>query len=123
MYIEDDLDDIDLFTDVLKSINKNISLLTYCDSQEALDFLLHTPVLPDYLFLDINMPGMNGRDALRYIKVNQRLEDLPVIMYSTARSSAEVAGIYADGALRYIQKANSMQDMETDIVGVLYRKA
>jgi len=55
-YADDDVEDCDLFTEALQQIDSEVKCITAKDGKEALDFLKLTYDLPDYIFLDINMP-------------------------------------------------------------------
>jgi CheY-like chemotaxis protein len=60
--------------------------------------------LPDVLFLDLNMPRKNGFATLGEIKRNSKLQDLPVIIFSTATNKEMIKQVFKDAAHYYIQK-------------------
>ncbi len=67
--VDDDRDDQDVFLDVLKDISSSINCATAVDGEEALNILKYNlPQVPDCIFLDLNMPRMNGRQFLKTIK-------------------------------------------------------
>ena len=59
-YADDDAEDCDLFTEALQQIDADIKCIVAKDGREALAYLQHTRDLPDYIFLDINMPFIDG---------------------------------------------------------------
>jgi CheY-like chemotaxis protein len=86
LFIDDDQEDFELFCEALKELMPDTHCLHKIDGKSALDYLLHQPVtdLPDCIFLDVNMPGMDGKECLERIKSVPNLKDIPVIMFSTS---------------------------------------
>jgi CheY-like chemotaxis protein len=82
--IDDDHDDFEIFSMALKEADPSVFCIYYDSAQEALAKLtdLSSPD-PDYIFLDLNMPGMNGLQFLESIK-KTKASHLPVIVYSTS---------------------------------------
>ena len=80
-----------------------LELIGYCrDGVEALEML---PVLnPDLIFLDINMPNMDGTSLLRRIKASPKLHDLPVLVVSSVNNAAKESELLKDGAFAVISK-------------------
>ena len=99
---DDDPEDIDFFKLALQEIAKDVKLTVAKNGLELLDFL--KVVIPDIIFLDINMPAMNGLDCLAQIRKQQSLDMVPVIIYSTAASKADIYKSYILGANRFIKK-------------------
>ena len=83
--IDDDSDDRELFAEALREIDPAIVCYFAADGQEAFEEL-STEVLsrPDIIFLDINLPEMNGWDCLRRLKSTNEYSSIPVCMYSTS---------------------------------------
>jgi CheY-like chemotaxis protein len=84
--VDDDQDDLELFCESVHRINPAIITITTRNGQEALHYLLSDVGLPDVVFLDINMPIMNGRECLRIIRGTPELKGLRVIMFTTSGS-------------------------------------
>jgi CheY-like chemotaxis protein len=80
--IEDDLDDVDFFCEAVKVIDPKIQCIFARDGVEALSILDNT--IPDLIFLDLNMPIMDGETCLMEIKKKEYLKEIPVVIYSTA---------------------------------------
>lgn len=119
LYIDDDEDDISIFREALRRISPSISFHPFDNGFDALNYLEQTSELPDYLFLDINMPKMSGKEILRYLKQNHRLKVIPVIMFTTSNFEHEVKAFYKDGASGFIHKGFSLDEIQADISGVL----
>src|ERR1051325_7487517 len=82
--IDDDADDQDVFLLALEAVDKSIRCHIANDGVEALQMLsVGKGFSPDYIFLDLNMPRMNGKQCLGQIKKIDCLRNIPVIIYST----------------------------------------
>jgi len=119
IYIDDDDDDISIFQEALERIDRSIVFQAFTNGFDALDYLEHANTLPDYLFLDINMPRMTGKEILRYLKQDQRLKVIPVIIFTTSNFEHEVKSFYQEGASGFIHKGFSITEIQADIAGVL----
>src|SRR5687768_12985763 len=102
LYAEDDPEDVDVFREAVKSIDPNIGCIFAKDGKEALDILENAIILPDYIFLDINMPLVDGRTCLSAIKSNKELRSIPVIMYTTSNRQNDITEFKRLGAADYI---------------------
>ncbi|MCE3226125.1 MAG: response regulator rcp1 [Bacteroidetes bacterium] len=104
---DDDEDDRFLFGTVLKSLPNTAKLSTIENGEKLMEYLnknyLH---LPDVLFLDLNMPRKNGSECLVEIKNNEKLKDLPVIIYSTSLNDDVADVLYNCGAHYYMRKTD-----------------
>jgi CheY-like chemotaxis protein len=96
--VDDDPDDFEFFFDAVKKIDQSIIVLKATNGQEALQILEDHVLMPDYIFLDINMPMMDGQSCLREIKANAKLKDIPVVMYSTTNNTSEISKYKMMGA-------------------------
>lgn len=103
--VDDDEDDCFLFQDAIEEMGSQISLATV-NTCEELMHMLHLPnrKLPDIIFLDLNMPGQNGKECLEEIRKHQNLKHIPVAIYSTSDSEKDIAETFQKGANLYIQK-------------------
>ncbi len=113
LLVEDDLDDQGFFVDAISTI-ENVELQHISNNGlEALYSLLHSPTLPDLIFMDINMPKMNGLECLAEIIKNPYLKNIPVIMLSTSGEQGAITG--ALGACAFIQKTETEALLRTKI--------
>ena len=111
--IEDDKDDQSFFIDALNEI-ENTSLYAIANNgQEAIDKLASSNILPDMIFMDFNMPVMNGIECLSEIIKNPLIRNIPVVMLSTATGQAERAREL--GAKAFIKKPSDGRMLRTKI--------
>jgi CheY-like chemotaxis protein len=116
---DDDRDDRHFFVRALKNIRMSTALKTVEDGQQLMDYLVDkSTILPDVLFLDINMPRKNGLQCMLEIKSKENLRDIPVIIYSTAVPDDVADIVYDNGAHFYIRKSDQFQ-LEKNISYVL----
>lgn len=102
---DDDLDDCQFFKEALEDIPSPTSLTTVNDGVELMQLLsTHSDHLPDALFLDLNMPRMNGLECLTEIKGDEKLKKLPVIIFSTSFNADMMKTLEERGAQHYIRK-------------------
>jgi DNA-binding response OmpR family regulator len=106
-YADDDSEDCELFTEALRQIDPEIKSIIAKDGREALAYLNNTRDLPDYIFLDINMPLIDGKKCLIEIKRSVKLNTIPVIMYSTTSDTNEIHEYYKLGAHDFLIKPNN----------------
>jgi CheY-like chemotaxis protein len=108
LLVDDDSDDTELFTEAVEAADSSVLFYSASDGKEALDKLSAKAILaPDLIFLDINMPEMNGWQFLRKLKGDDDLKDIPVIMYSTSSQATDFKNASANGALCFFTKPNS----------------
>jgi CheY-like chemotaxis protein len=119
LYAEDDPEDFEIFCDVLKEINPSVKCIHAKDGMAALEFLENSIILPDYIFLDINMPAMDGKSCLKHLKKDKRLNPIPVVIYTTSKNQHDVEMCKQLGAYDYIVKGNSFKESVDRISTVL----
>jgi len=96
LYAEDDPDDLLMIRQAFEKFDNIAQLLHASNGFEALEQLKKAKAeknLPCLVILDINMPGMNGRDALVRIRQSENFKDLPVVLFTT--SSSELDKVFA----------------------------
>lgn len=109
--VDDDEDDIKLFVEAVNSIDKNMGCFKAKNGEDALARLDELHMLPDVIFLDLNMPGMNGRETLEHLKKSERYKNIPVVIYSTSSSEQDKAETKKLGASDYLTKPDSFTDL------------
>lgn len=108
---DDDSDDTEMFCEAVASIDSSIICHCTVNGHEALKKLNDITEKPHLIFLDMNMPLMNGWKCLKLLKEDERYKDIPVIMISTSSHQREM-DIAADlGAICYIIKPNDFNEM------------
>jgi len=84
LLIDDDEDDRDVFTSAIATVSGCPNCITLEDAAAALQKLEEKLLTPDVIFLDLNMPKMDGRDFYLRIKAKQDLKDIPIVLFSTS---------------------------------------
>src|SRR5689334_2386508 len=102
LLIDDDSDDQEIFTWVIKSIDPLLVVDSATDGVAALEKLKDEHYHPHLIFLDLNMPRMHGLDCLKHIREISRLNECPVIVYSTSSNPQDIAKCRIAGANDYI---------------------
>lgn len=108
---DDDEDDREFFSEALSSVHPNYDLVMVNNGEKAIDFFSKNDYLPDFVFLDINMPKKNGIECLQFIKSRHPHAKFPVVMLSTSSASAVVDMSYQHGASIYIQKPSRFNEL------------
>jgi CheY-like chemotaxis protein len=107
LLVDDDPDDTDLFEEALKTLDKTIEFYSAQDCRQVMTQLKKREIRPEIIFLDINMPDMNGWDCLAILKGDQELREIPVVMYSTSSVNLDGRKAINKGALCFLEKPPS----------------
>jgi len=102
--IDDDIDDQEIFSYILSDAYPQADCVFANDGLYALEKLQDVSFNPSIIFIDINMPRLNGLEILKEIKQIKRLSQTPVYMYSTSNESAVVEQSRKLGATSFIKK-------------------
>lgn len=112
LIVDDDADDTELFIEAAKEIDETIECRTANNGQQALELLKNTAApLPDFIFLDIRMPLLDGKKCLFEIKKDERLKHIPVIIYTTSREVEESKELKQMGAVYFISKPGNAEEI------------
>ena len=109
---DDDKDDCLLFKDALDELPISVHLTTVHSGEQLMRLFNKNEKLPDILFLDLNMPRKNGFQCLTEIKQNEKLRELPVIIFSTSFDQDIVNLLYKNGAQYCIRKPNQFSQLK-----------
>jgi CheY-like chemotaxis protein len=102
---DDDIDDCIFFKEALGELVISTSLTTVHDGEQLMKLLTNEKTKPpQILFLDLNMPRKNGFECLSEIKQNNKLKNLPVVIFSTSFEQEVVNLLYKNGAQYFIRK-------------------
>jgi CheY-like chemotaxis protein len=110
--IDDDEDDREIFITVLMEIAPQISCSIAQNGHEALTKLVDGEVDPDLIFLDLNMPLMNGTQFLMQINRFHHLKKVPVVILSTSSDSDAKRKTFELGAKEFLTKPDKLSDWE-----------
>lgn len=103
---EDDEDDQFFFSDALAGLPFPTELTIVSNGHDAVEKLKHADKKPDIIFLDLNMPKMDGKECLKLIRTNQLYTTIPCIILSTSSAHTEIEETYCAGANLYMLKPN-----------------
>jgi CheY-like chemotaxis protein len=118
--IDDDIDDQELFVMALQEVDKDMACIIANDGIEALQKLKSdASFVPDYIFLDVNMPKMNGLQCLAEIKKLSHLKDVEVIMFSTSSDKNIVQKSKELGATDFQVKPAGLGLLIKKLAGIL----
>lgn len=117
LFIEDSDDDFYAAQRAFKKAAKN-PIRRCTNGDQAIDYLFHRgefsgpdrASVPGIILLDLNLPGLDGRDVLRIIKSDVKLHKIPVIVLTTSSDEKDIEQCYQDGANSYVQKPVEMQN-------------
>jgi len=127
--IEDSDEDFYTFMRTVQSIDAldptaiAYKLLRFDDGDEALDYLLRqedyeslqeTP-LPVAILLDLNLPSTDGREIIKIIKQDPRLQTLPIVVFTTSSNPKDIQTCYQNGANGYILKPMGSEQMHKTV--------
>lgn len=105
---DDDEDDRLFFVEAFEELKMQTKVAVYKDGVALMDALNQSDsVLPNILFLDLNMPKKSGLECLQEIKCNDRFKDIAIAIYSTSASEEDIEDTFVNGANIYIKKPSS----------------
>lgn len=115
LLVEDDAGDVELTREGLAAGEMFVNMQTVDDGIKALRFLRREEpyadaVRPDIILLDLNLPRMDGREALRQIKSDKHLRSIPVVVLTTSEADGDILECYDLGASCYISKPVGFDD-------------
>jgi len=117
--VDDDRDDREIFIEALAEIDNSLHCVTAENGEDAIRKLLSGAFIPNIIFLDLNMPRMNGRECLIEIKSIKTLEETPVIIYTTSSLQKEKEELVKLGASKFLTKPANFNDLCHSLKGVL----
>lgn len=119
LFIDDDEEDIDTFREALQESNLPYYCISMNNAENALTFLENSLTEPDFIFIDLHMPVVNGKDFLKILKTNPRYKNIPAIIYSTTKQKTEIEEVYSLGADYFVTKPPTFELMVHVITRIL----
>jgi CheY-like chemotaxis protein len=112
LLVEDNPAEVKITQRALRESEFPVELLVVQDGQEALDYLLRQGKhagdagwrCPDLILLDLNLPGLTGREVLERLRATPALRAVPVVVLTTSGRPEDIQDMYTAGANTYIQK-------------------
>jgi CheY-like chemotaxis protein len=114
-YTDDDEEDLDFFREIINLIDSRHVVVTQQNGEQLLNALLNPPPTPHIIFLDINMPGMNGFEILKRVRAINKHRELPVVMFSTTNSKEAIQTSMELGANYYVAKSGVFEKLKKSI--------
>ncbi len=111
LLIDDDEDDQEFFLEAIAEVSQEVTCTTFYNASDALNKLKNGALKPDVIFLDLNMPIMNGLQFLAEIKQQPELQHIPVLIFSTSSHTATIEQTKEMGALDFITKPGTFSDL------------
>lgn len=98
--IDDDQEDLDIMKEAIEAVDPSLLCLSFVYPEEALRVLLNkeSTSLPEFIFIDINMPGITGDKCLKALRNEKEFDDIVVTLYSTSMPDTVAAALKAAGA-------------------------
>jgi CheY-like chemotaxis protein len=122
LFIDDDIDDQEIFSFAVRGLNKTVNLVTAGDGLEALEILKGDETfIPDCIFLDLNMPRMNGKECLPEIRKLSRLREVPIIIYTTSSEDNDRLDTRRLGASDFMTKESSIEGLKTALDKIFHK--
>jgi len=115
LIIDDDPDDVAFFCEAITEVDRSIKCLSASGGEEALQLLEGKNVIPAYIFLDLNMPNMSGKQCLQQLKSDINLTSIPVVIYTTSTSQDEMDDLKSLGPVYFLTKPHDFSELKTAI--------
>ena len=119
LVIEDNPGDVRLLKEAFSELHASLELHVAQDGAQAIEVLFaeDTPLRPDLVFLDLNLPKVSGHEVLNRLKEDPATKRIPVIILTSSRAEADVRRAYESHANAYIRKPTTLDELITCIRG------
>lgn len=118
LLVDDDPDDRDFFEIALKTVPYSVKYLSACEGSTGLDLVNKSEKKPDYIFLDLNMPLLTGKEFLSKIRCMDGCQDIPIIILSTSSYSGDIEECKKLGATHFMTKVPSVKKLSESICNI-----
>ena len=124
LLVEDNEGDVEMVRRALREVIPACNLSLASDGAEALDYLFKRgeflqAARPNLLFLDLNMPGMDGKEALKLIKSDERVKTIPIAIFTSSDATSDIQESYANHANCYVVKPFDTKEYKSAIKGTV----
>ncbi|GAC1417122.1 MAG: response regulator [Flavisolibacter sp.] len=93
LYVDDDYDDLFLISEAFSNYTEKLNVVHACNGQEGLGVLktmMDVQKLPCLIIMDINMPILDGKETLKIIRTSEKIEKIPVVLFSTSKNELDI---------------------------------
>lgn len=121
---EDDADDRMIIKDALNEANPNVNTKFVHDGEQLIQYLENqlniegSSNLPSIIILDLNMPKIDGREALKFVKEHPVFKSIPTLVLTTSKATEDIQNTYKIGVNSFVTKPASYSEM-VQLVGKL----
>lgn len=115
LLVDDDDDDRFFFKGAIDNLGDQYTLIEAIHGLAGINKLNDMQPLPDFIFVDINMPYMDGTLFLSEVKNDDRFKDIPVIIYTTSNSQLDKNATQKLGAAHFMTKLNDITNLHLEI--------
>lgn len=119
LIVDDDMEDCEFFTFVVKQINPEITVSTVSSNEEL--FLHLEQKLPDLLFVDSFIQHESGLASIEKLRKSDRFLNLPIIMYTGSDDLQNVSNAFSAGASSYIVKPPILKEIKAVLENTLHQ--
>lgn len=117
---DDDEDDRNIFELAISECDLQTDLKLFGNGADLIKYLREPDtMLPNILFLDLNMPNMNGFECLEEIKKDPGLRHITVVIYSTSSSEKDIEATFLAGANIYLNKPANFKVLKKTLKNIL----
>lgn len=116
---EDDDDDSHFFSKILSQVCPSAMLQIATNGMVLLDKLCKADKIPDLIVLDLNMPIMDGYEALERIRKSTEFKNLPVVIMTTSNDPADIDRLFDMGASLYAVKPGNFSELQKIIESIV----
>ena len=117
LLVDDDREEYEFITSAFESLTVKAEVIQVEDCNDVSGTIKQHN--PDMVFIDINMPSINGIDCLKAVRSEKRFENLPIIIYSTSNSLTDVQESFKHKANLYVVKPNTFSKLTASLQKIL----
>ena len=116
LFVDDDEDDIEIFSDALRNLDPGVEITVAENGLRALDLLNNKR--PCLIVLDLNMPFLDGKQTFEKIKANPRLEDVPIMIFTSSINPADRT-MFDKLGISFITKPDTVAGIDHAVAAML----
>ncbi len=114
LLVEDNPGDADLFVEALEGVSASHQTSVMTDGEAALSFLRgaggEAASVPDLIFVDLNLPKVDGRELIAELKTDKRLAHIPIVVLTSSEGEGDLERVYRLGANCMMRKPVKLED-------------
>ena len=117
--VDDDSEEAELFRDAAARVHDRVEVIWYDNVMDAFDALTGQEKQPDFVFLDLNIPQVTGKDLLKMLRENTVTAHVPVVIYSTSISRRDIEETSLYNVRSYLQKPEDFTSLCSKLAELL----